>query len=129
MTDAFEKAITIICERRAALRAAEDSAIESLKLILSRVGEEGVGLISEDQPDDIYIPVAEDIPQEFEPISRIRYWDGKLEVFVQNFGQTKNGRVLLEGGRWIGYGDAVPDTAFILDVLEDKLEFAEGYCD
>ena len=112
---------------RIAFKKADDEAITTLKSVLEPAGEKGIELFDDAFSEDYYLPVAEVTPRRFEPIKAIRYWKGELEVFIPNFNMAFGHLELHEGGRWVNYEDAMPDTWLILDFVSDNIESAEGY--
>ena len=116
--------------RKSSFRKAENDAISTIKLILEKAGENGVSTAPADYTDGIFIPVAECEAQKFEPITAIRYWNGKLEVFISKKKDTDGqGWQILPEGRWEDYSRANADTWFILDAISENLEYADGYQD
>ena len=102
--------------------------IKTLIPILNPAGEDGVSLCPVDQTNG-YVPLAEEEPQQIKPITRIRYWKDKLEVFVANYKPCEDGDgwEFLPGGRWIDYEDSNTDTWFMIDCVLENLEYANGY--
>ena len=124
-----QTAINELVIRRAAFHRAEENAQKSLKLVLEDAGEHGVSLAPVDCIEHEYIALAEYEPQTFLPITAIRYWNGKLEVFMQDYEPKCGGWEFLPSGSWIEYESAHPDTHFILDLVIENLEWADGYQD
>lgn len=109
---------------------AEQNAREQLKFILERAGEHGVSICPLDYIEDEYESFAEVEPHQFHPITLIRYWNGKLEVFVSDYVECDDGSLqVLAEGEWIDYADAHTDTWFMLDQVSANLEWADGYDD
>jgi len=115
---------------KTAFSEAEKHAREVLVGVLKPAGESGVPTCSSDHTDG-RVPIAQPEPQKFYPITKIRYWQEKLEVFIANYvptGQEDLGWQLLEEGRWIPYGEAYTDTWYMLDVIQYNLDYTvEGY--
>ena len=122
-------AVNALAIRRDTMHKAEQDAIETLKLVLERAGEHGVGIAPVDCIENEYIALAEYEPQTFLPITLIRYWNGKLEVFMQDYEPSCGGWTFLSSGSWIEYESAHADTHFILDLVIENLEWADGYQD
>ena len=122
-------AVDALAIRRDTMYKAEQDAIETLKLVLKRAGEHGVGIAPVDCIEHEYIALAEYEPQTFLPITLIRYWDGKLQVFLQNYEPNSAGWTFTDGGFWTEYENAHTDTHFILDLVIENLEWADGYQD
>ena len=126
MNGKLQIALDAIRIRESAFKKAEEEAIDVLKLILERTGEHGVSTAPLDDVSDIYVPIAECEPQEFKPITLIRYWKEKLEVFISEIDDEWN---ILPDGRWVDYESAHTDTWFMLDVIAENIEYADGYDD
>lgn len=123
------KAMIALGAVRDNLYDAEIRAIEVLKHFLEDAGEHGVPIAPVDCIEHEYIALAEYEPQTFLPITAIRYWNGKLEVFMQDYEPKCGGWEFLPSGSWIEYESAHPDTHFILDLVIENLEWADGYQD
>lgn len=109
---------------------AEQFAREQLKIVLEPCGEHGVSICPLDYIEDEYESFAEAEPHGFHPITLIRYWNGKLEVFISDYWVCDDGRLrVLPVGKWIDYVDAHTDTWFMLDQVSANLEWADGYQD
>lgn len=109
---------------------AEQEAREMLKRILEPAGEHGVSVCPLDYFDTIFVPMAECEPQAFFPITLIRYWNERLEVFVSNYTETEDkARIVLPDGTWEDYVDAHVDTWLMLDCVDANIEWADGYED
>ena len=109
---------------------AEQFAREQLKFVLEPCGEHGVSICPLDFIEDEYESFAEVEPHQFHPIALIRYWNGKLEVFVSDYVECADGRLqVLADGQWVDYVDAKTDTWFMLDQVSANLEWADGYQD
>ena len=128
--DKLQLASERIAIARDLFAAAEEKAIETLKTILEPAGEDGVSLCPEDCTCG-YCPLAEQYPQKIKPITHVRYFDGKLEVFVAEYKPCEDGEgwEFLPGGEWVGYADAMTDTWYLLDEVDVNLEYANGYQD
>lgn len=122
-------AIDALSIRRCVMYVAEQKAIETLKLVLAKAGQHGVPIAPVDCIENEYIALAEYDPQTFLPITAIRCWNGKLEVFLQDYEPKCGGWTFLPSGSWMDYKDAHPDTHFILDLVIENLEWADGYQD
>jgi len=129
MNQNYKLAIDALKIRRSILEKAAEGVLVTIKLVLKRVGEHGVSLAPLDYTDGIRVPVAEHEPQQFFPITRIRYWKGKLEVFVSNYRPCEKGWEILPSGQWIGFAAAHADLPRILDAIMANLEYADGYAD
>lgn len=115
-----------------AFRLAEQEAIKVLKAALKPAGKYGVSVAPLDGTDgDIYVPLAEHEPQQIFPITLIRFWNDKLEVFISDYVPHggDDGWTLLPEGQWIPYEDAHTDTWFMIDCVRDNIEYADGYQD
>ena len=109
---------------------AEQFAREQLKVVLEPCGEHGVSICPLDYIRDEYESFAEVEPRQFRPITLIRYWNGKLEVFVSDYMVCEDCSLqVLADGQWIDYVDAHTDTWFMLDQVSANLEWADGYQD
>ena len=128
MTDKCKIALDAIEIKRLAFRKAENEAIETMTLVLKKAGEYGVDICPCDHTDNIFVAVAEVEASIFEPISLVRYWEDRLEVFIPEHKRDgEQGWEILPGGRWVDYFKAHVDTWFMLDLISDNLEYAEGY--
>lgn len=131
MNEKLQLAVDALRLRQSAFMKAETDAIATLKLVLESAGENGVSVCPLDYVDDVYIPIAETEPFRFKPISLIRYWHGKLEVFISEH-SIKSDRVgwyIHSSGYWLPYEYAHTDTWFMLDQVMQNLEYADGYDD
>lgn len=107
----------------------EQEAKRMLEWVLSPCGEYGVPIAPVDCIENEYIALAEYDHQTFLPITAIRFWNGKLEVFLQDYEPKCGGWAFLPSGYWLDYVDAHTDTHFILDLVIENLEWADGYQD
>lgn len=111
-------------------RKLENEAIGTMKLVLADAGERGVDICPSDHTDNIFVAVAEVEASIFEPVLLIRYWNDKLEVFIPNHKRDgEQGWEILHGGRWVEYEKAHVDTWFMLDLISENIEYADGYQD
>lgn len=129
MNQRCKLAIDALKLRRSILEKAAEGVLVTIKLVLKKAGEHGVSLAPLDYTDGIRVPVAEHEPQQFFPIRLIRYWQGKLEVFVSNYRPCEKGWEILPSGQWIDYAAAHADLPLILDTIMANLEYADGYDD
>ena len=130
MNSKVQIAIDALMIRLGEFSKAEKDALSTIKLVLIPAGEHGASLAPLDYTDGIHVPVAEVEPQVFKPITLIRYWKGRLEVFVSDYEQTEDmGWKILPDGKWVLYEDASVDTWFLLDVLMENIEYSDGYQD
>ena len=128
MNDKVKTAIAAMDVRRLAFMNAEKDAIVTLSVVLLRAGEQGVSICPEDCIDGEYVCVAEVEPLKFAPITRVRYWQDKLEVFVSAYAVMEGGGWEIgDRGDWIPYNDAHTDTWLMLDLVSENIEYANGY--
>lgn len=126
-------ALAAIKEAQDALYRAEAKARETLKVILRPVGEHGVsvtplGLCCDDEEN--FAVVAEPVPGEFFPVTLVRFWQGKLEVFLSNWENRPDGsRYVCSDGKWKPYEESHVDTLFLLKKVAVELEWADWYDD
>ncbi len=78
-------------------------AFDALKTMLKPYRNEGIALY--DHEGLGYCSMAELTPREFTPIERVRYWEGLLEMFVDN--------------KWYELG--FTDYHFLLDEVEEEI--------
>ena len=129
MNQRCKLAIDALSIRQSSFEKATDDALATIKLVLEKVGEHGVSLAPLDNTDGIRVPVAEFEPQQFFPITLIRYWQGKLEVFISDYKPCEKGWEVLPDGQWIDYAAAHADLHLIFDTIMVNLEWADGYDD
>ena len=128
MNKKLEVAYTLLEACRIKFKDAERTALEQLKFILEPVGEHGVSICPLDYIEYDYESIAEADPHQFYPITLIRYWNGKLEVFISEYKELEEGRWEVFGvGQWIDYEKAHTDTWFMLDQVAANLEWADYY--
>lgn len=126
----LKSAVVLLRSCREKFYEAEQYAREQLKVVLEPCGEHGVSICPLDYIEDEYESFAEVEPHQFRPVTLIRYWNGKLEVFGSDYVECADGRLqVLADGQWIDYGDAHTDTWFMLDQVSANLEWADGYQD
>ena len=107
---------------------AEEKAEEIMKKVLSPCGSEGVRIAPEDCTDAIIkVPIYEPTAQVFWPIVAIRYYENKLEVYVQSYHSEDGAWVFDDTGKWIPYHKGMTDTELLLSGISGSLEYAEGY--
>lgn len=129
MNQICKLAIDALKLRRSILEKATEGVLVTIKLVLKRAGEHGVSLAPLDYTDGIRVPVAEHEPQQFFPITLIRYWKGKLQVFISDYRPCEKGWEILPDGQWIDFAAAHADLPLILDTIMANLEYADGYDD
>lgn len=124
-------ALAALEARQDAFFRAEEEAIKVLKAALKPAGQYGVSVAPLDNTGgDIYVPLSEQNPQEIFPITLIRYWNDKLEVFISDYRKCEDGSWdILPDGQWIDYEGAHTDTWFMIDCVRDNIEYADGYQD
>lgn len=127
--DKTQVAINALAMRRDAIYKAEQDALETLKLVLNKAGEHGVQIAPVDCIENEYIALSEYQPQTFMPVTIVRYWKGKLEVFMQDYEPIGAGWTFLPSGSWMDYVEAHTDTHLLLDLVIANLEWADGYED
>ena len=130
MNEKVQSACAEIERVRTMFYNAEKEARKMLKEILEPAGEQGVSVCPLDYFDTIFVPMSERKPQDFLPVTLIRYWNDKLEVFVSNYEETEDGaRRVLPDGAWVDYAEAYVDTWLMLDCVDANIEYADGYQD
>lgn len=108
------------------LSRVEREGLRMLEWALSPHGEHGVQIAPMDYIEDEYIALAEYDHQTFLPITAIRFWNGELEVFLQDYEPKHGGWTFLPSGHWIEYEEAHTDTHFILDLVIESLEWMKA---
>lgn len=104
---------------------AERNGKEALKDVLAHVGEHGVTIANiGDNRGEMRVPTAEVDNADVRPIALIRYWEDKLELFLTDFDELEN---VTDEGNWVDYDSVYVDTWYILDKVEENLEYADGY--
>ena len=112
------------------MNIAEEKAEAIMKKVLSPCGIGGIRIAPEDSTSAmIKVPIYEPTAQIFWPIVAIRYYEDKLEVYIQSY-HTKDGAwVFDDTGKWIPYETGMTDTRRLLSDIWDNLEYADGYQD
>lgn len=123
MNKKLEKALAQIKNEQNRITESEKFSRDLLAKLLEPCGEYGAIITPCDMlEDDIYYPMAEVSPRVFKPITLVRFFNGRLEVFVSEMDD-------LTRSQWYTYAEIEPDTHQILDVLEYNLGYADGYED
>ena len=121
MNAKLNNAIAAIHEMQTRINETEADARKLLMDILEPCGQFGVSIAPCDMlEDDIYYPMVEISPRQFRVITLVRYYKGRLEVFLSKEED-------LTEGEWSDYMECAPDTLLILDKLLHNLEDAYGY--
>lgn len=121
MNAKLKNAIAAIHEMSTKINETEADARKLLMDILEPCGQFGVSVAPCDMlEDDIYYPMVEISPRQFRVITLVRYYKGRLEVFLSKEED-------LTEGEWCDYMECEPDTHLILDQLLYNLEYADGY--
>lgn len=121
----IEIANTLIEAAKKKFSDAENYGKNILKSVLDAVGEHGVTIANiGDNRGEMRVPTAEVNYADVRPIALIRFWKNNLELFLTDF--DENGNVIDEGN-WVDYDNAYVDTWYILDKVEENLEYADGY--
>lgn len=130
MNQKVQAGIDLISSGLDIMKAAEEKAEAIMKKVLSPCGIEGIRIAPEDSTSAmIKVPVYEPTAQVFWPIVAIRYYEDKLEVYIQSY-HTKDGAwVFDDTGKWIPYKAGMTDTWRLLCDISDSLEYADGYQD
>ena len=112
------------------MNTVEEKAEAIMKKVLSPCGIEGVRIAPEDSTSAIIkVPVYEPTAQIFWPIVAIRYYEDKLEVYIQSYHTEDGAWVFDDTGKWIPYETGMTDTRRLLSDIWDSLEYANGYQD
>ena len=112
------------------MNTVEEKAEAIMKKVLSPCGIEGVRIAPEDSTSAIIkVPVYEPTAQIFWPIVAIRYYEDKLEVYIQSYHTEDGAWVFDDDGKWIPYETGMTDTRRLLSDIWDSLEYANGYQD
>ena len=130
MNQKVKLAIDLINSGLDIMNAAEEKAEAIMKKVLSPCGIEGIRIAPEDSTSAmIKVPVYEPTAQNFWPMVAIRYYEDKLEVYIQSY-HTKDGAWVFDNtGRWIPYKAGMTNTRRLLSDISDSLEYADGYQD
>lgn len=131
MNEKLKDALESIDFSLRAFKSVNDEALLMLTKILEPCGEGGVALLEEGLLDGEFVPMSEPYPQEFKPVTAIRYWNGRLEVFLADYNKTEHGWDILLGGKWVSDVERLSiDWWFLLSELKDRLdEHTPGYED
>lgn len=125
METRLETAYESIEDAKGKFNAAKKYAKGVLIDILKPVGEHGVTIANiGDNRNEGRVPCAEVDYDKIYPIALVRYWIGNLEVFLTDFDELGN---VTDEGNWVDYDSVYVDTWYILDKVEENLEYADGY--
>lgn len=125
----YTEAVHQLAVARQKMCDAEYAAQAALREILKPCGEHGCTVTALGEACGEFIVLAECSPMELKPVTLVRYWKDKLEVFVSEYEQRLGDWYVLPDGEWVDYTSAHTDTWFLLDVIEGNLEYADGYDD
>ena len=130
MNQKVKETIDLISSTLDMMEAAEKKAEAIMKKILSPCGIDGIRIAPEDSTGAmIKVPVYEPIAQLFWPIVAIRYYEDKLEVYIQSYHPEDGAWVFDDTGKWIPYKAGMTDTRRLLSDISGSIEYADGYQD